>query len=162
MGENTVDSFSKVTTNYDEPSHSASPSLPEAIVALPSLKPIYHRGFDSLRRWRRHWAANLLHKPLSEGRWDPLSHGRKCMLSNRLCVAKTTPLLLSLRGTFDDEIPRDQSASPTTYSVRQNISMSITAIIIWLEGENTQGGEKLGHSKLVGSNFRRKGVHARW
>ena len=27
------------------------------------------------------------------------------MLGNRLCVAKTTPLLLGLRGTFDDEIP---------------------------------------------------------
>ena len=44
MGGNTIDSFSKATTNYDVPPYGASPSSQETITALPSLKLVYLRA----------------------------------------------------------------------------------------------------------------------
>ena len=72
------------------------------------------------------------------------------------------PLLLGLQDTFGDEIPCNQSSSSTTYSGWQNILKAITVMTVWLEGGNTQGGVKPGHSRPVGSISKRRGVPARW
>ena len=107
VGRGTTRSFSKVTTDRDEPSRSTSSSSQEPIVTLCGLKPVCHWSFDSPRRWRRCQAASLLHKLRLKGCGDPLSQSGKGMPGNSLCITKTTPLFLVLRDTLDDKIPPD-------------------------------------------------------
>lgn len=97
MGRNIANSLSKVTADYDESPQGASASPQETVVALPSLQPVCHWGFDSPGR-----VEQLV---LSKGCKDSLSQSGKGMLGKCLKVAKATPLLPGLRGTFNDEIP---------------------------------------------------------
>jgi len=82
------------------------------------------------------------------------------MLGNSLCIAKTTSLFLGLRDTFDVEVSHNQGFSPTTYSLWKDTSVVVTIVAIWLEGGNTQGGEKLGHIGSTGLISRRRGILA--
>ena len=83
------------------------------------------------------------------------------MLNNSLCIAKTMSLFLGLRDTFDDKVSCNQSFSPTIYSLWKDISMVVTIVAIRLEGGNTQGSEKPGHSGLAGPILGRRGILAR-
>ena len=121
MGRGAIGNLSKTTADHDEPPYGTIPNLQKAIATLFGLKPIYHRCFDSPGRWRWCRTTSLLHKSHLKGCRDPLPLSRKGMPGNSLCIAKTTSLFLGLRDTFDDKVSRNQSPSPTTYSLWKDI-----------------------------------------
>lgn len=96
--------LSTSTADYDESTHSASPSSQKAIVALLGLKPICHRAIDSLGGWVGIEQPVYYVSHALKDTKTPLSLGRKNVLSDCLLITEATSLLLGLRSASYDKV----------------------------------------------------------
>ena len=121
-----------------------------------------HRSSDCLRRLRQYWATSLLCESRSKGCGDFLPHSRKSMFGNRIRITKVVPLLPGLWDMLDDEVPCNKSSSSAANSPWEDILVVATIITILLEGRNTQGSKKSGHSRFPSIIPEGRGIPVGW